>query len=258
MTVPHPMAFRIGWFGTSIMEHREAYSSRMADPAALPAIGDTVVVDEHCSRGYVYRVHLALQLAHPHLAFDCDNRGEGGATSRDIAATVRALPADTAYELAVFGCGINDVWRAFQVGRRGEAVSVEEYAEHYTAALVTLATRARRVMCVSETPFGPVAAPETVTAMNTALTRYNEAATRCAAAAGASFIDAWTPFTATARALARHRPGAVPALWSDGVHLSDLGVALLAQQVEGHLREHRIVEQLHLDTLPALHGEMTT
>lgn len=258
MTVQHPVTFRIGWFGTSIMEHREAYSSRMADPAAPPAIGDSVVIDEHCSRGYVYRVHLALQLAHPHLAFDCDNRGQGGVTSRDIAATVRALPADTAYDLAVFGCGINDVWRAFQVGRRAEAVSVEEYAGHYTAILSTLATQAGRVVCVSETPFGPVAEPETVVAMNTALARYNEAASRCAAAAGVSFVDTWTPFTATARKLARHRPGAVPTLWSDGVHLTDLGVALLAHQVEAHLREHHIIEQLHRDTSPARHGEMTT
>jgi lysophospholipase L1-like esterase len=241
--------FRIGWLGTSIMEHREAYSPRLTDQADMPRVGDTVVVEEHHSRGYVHRVHLALQLAHPQTAFACDNYGQGGATSRDLAATARALPAEAGYHLAVFGCGINDVWRAHQ-GRTAEVVSIEEYTEHYTDTLTTLATRARCVVCVSETPFGPVAEPQTVAAMNTDLARYNQAAARCAAAAGVPFIDIWTPFTETARALASQRPGNTPSLWSDGVHLSDLGVAFLARQIETHLHEHRIVEQLQPDPRP--------
>jgi hypothetical protein len=99
--------FRIGWLGTSIMEHREAYSPRLTDQADMPRVGDTVVVEEHHSRGYVHRVHLALQLAHPQTAFACDNYGQGGATSRDLAATARALPAEAGYHLAVFGCVVS-------------------------------------------------------------------------------------------------------------------------------------------------------
>ena len=80
--------------------------------------------------------------------------------------------------------------------------------------------------------------------MNEDLARYNQGAAECAATAGVPFTDVWTPFTETAYALARHRCTEAPALWSDGVHLSDLGAALLVRQVEAHLREDRVVERL--------------
>ncbi|GAB7101828.1 hypothetical protein JCM4814A_01420 [Streptomyces phaeofaciens JCM 4814] len=161
------------------------------------------------------------------------------------------MPADVGYHLAAFGRGINDVWRAHQ-GRTAEAVPIEEYTDHYADTLTTLATRARRVVCVLEAPFGLVAEPETVAAMNTDLARYNQAAARCAAVAGVPFIDIWTPFTETARTLASQRPGNTPSLWSDGVRLSDLGVAILAGQIETHLHEHRLVEQLQPQSPPAV------
>ncbi|MFD7555812.1 SGNH/GDSL hydrolase family protein [Streptomyces sp. NPDC059835] len=231
------------------MEHREAHSPRLSDPSNLATVGEKVLVEEHRSRGYVHRVHLALQIAYPRVAFICDNRGQGGATSRDLAASARALTGGSLFDLAVFGCGINDVWRAYQ-GRAAEAVSLEEYIDHYTATLITLATRARHVVCVSETPFGPIVGTDTA-AMNRDIDCYNRAAARCAENANASFVDVWQPFTETARALACHGSGERPTLWSDGVHLSDLGVTLLAQQVETHLLEHGIVEQLLADTPPA-------
>ncbi|WP_329155875.1 SGNH/GDSL hydrolase family protein (plasmid) [Streptomyces sp. NBC_01456] len=240
-----PPGLTVCWLGTSIMEHRQAHSPRLTDPANLPEVGERVVVEEHLSRGYVHRVHLALQLAHPHTAIACDNHGQGGATSRDLAAAARALPA--AYDLAVFGCGINDVWRSHQ-GRTTEAVPIEEYARNYTTTLTALTDRARHVVCVSETPFGPVAGPEAVAAMNHDLHHYNQAAAHRAADAGVSFIDVWTPFTETARAFSHHTGGQAPTLWRDGVHLSDLGATLLAQQVGAHLREHRVIEQLLPDT----------
>ncbi|MFA7764810.1 hypothetical protein [Streptomyces sp. NRRL S-448] len=76
------------------------------------------------------------------------------------------------------------------------------------------------------------------------LDRYNQAAAQCAATAGVPFIDVWTPFTETAHALAHHQHAEAPTLWSDGVHLSDLGVALLTKQVEAHLRDNHVVERL--------------
>lgn len=234
---------RILWLGTSIMEHRQAYSPRLTDPTNLAQVGETVRIEEHRSNGYVRSVHLALQLAHPRVAFVCHNQGQGGATSRDLARAARNLSAGARFDLAVFGCGINDVWRAHQ-GRNAEAVAIDEYAEHYTATLTILVARARHVVCVSETPIRPDADPQAVAAMNEDLARYNQAAAQCAATAGVPFIDVWTPFTETAYALARHRRTAAPMLWSDGVHLSDLGVALLTQQVVAHLRENRVVERL--------------
>ncbi|GLX22477.1 SGNH/GDSL hydrolase family protein [Streptomyces lavendulae] len=234
---------RIYWLGTSIMEHRQAYSPRLTDPTNLAQVGETVRIEEHRSNGYVRSVHLALQLAHPRVAFVCHNQGQGGATSRDLARAARSLSAGARFDLAVFGCGINDVWRAYQ-GRETEAVAIDEYAEHYTAILTVLATQARQIVCVSETPIRADADPQTAAAINEDLARYNRAAGRCAAAAGVPFIDVWTPFTETAHALAQHQHAQAPSLWSDGVHLSDLGVALLSQHVEAHLRDHRVVERL--------------
>ncbi|MFD7919683.1 SGNH/GDSL hydrolase family protein [Streptomyces sp. NPDC059740] len=237
-----PQSLRILWLGTSIMEHRQAHSPRLTDPATLAQVGETVRITEHRSTGYVHRVRLALQLAHPRVSFICDNRGQGGATSRDLATAAQALPPHLRYDLAVYGCGINDVWRAHQ-GRTAEEVSIQEYAEHYAATLTILTDRARRILCVSETPFGPVGPPAAVAAMNHDLELYNRAAAQCAATAGVPFVDVWTPFVQIARDFA-HQPGRErPTLWSDGVHLSDLGVALLAQHVAGHLREERVIEQ---------------
>ncbi|MET9393782.1 hypothetical protein ABZY20_25795 [Streptomyces sp. NPDC006624] len=66
MTAPRtPQSLRILWLGTSIMEHRQAHSPRLTDPATLAQVGETVRITEHRSTGYVHHVHLALQLAHP-------------------------------------------------------------------------------------------------------------------------------------------------------------------------------------------------
>ncbi|MEU4359950.1 hypothetical protein [Streptomyces virginiae] len=164
------VTLQIFWLGTSIMEHRQAYSSRLTDPTNLAQVGETIRIEEHRSNGYVHRIHVALQLAHPH-------------------------------------------------------------------------------------PIGPITDPQTVAAMNEDLARYNQAAAQCAATAGVPFIDVWTPFTQTAYALTHHHHHAeAPTLWSDGVHLSDLGVALLTQQVEAHLRDHHVVERL----LPQQHQPKPT
>ena len=137
------------------------------------------------------------------------------------------------------GCGINDVWRHFQ-GRTAEAVDLDEYTRHLHTMLDQLSAYTRKIVIVSETPFGPVEDPDTVTAMNAELARYNAAAHAAAATHGELFLDVWGPFTAAAR----HLTGDPAALWSDGVHLSELGDTVLLQQTERLLAEHRIVERL--------------
>ncbi|PIB11817.1 hypothetical protein B1C81_00895 [Streptomyces sp. HG99] len=139
------------------------------------------------------------------------------------------------------GCGINDVWRRFQ-NRLSEAVDLEEYTRHITTMLEQLTGYSRQVIVVSETPFGPIEDPGIVTAMNIELARCNEAARKAAAAHGALLLDVWTPFTAVARHLpADDQAGRV---WSDGVHLTELGDTVLLQHAERLLAEHRIVEML--------------
>ncbi|MFI5749111.1 hypothetical protein ACIBBE_24970 [Streptomyces sp. NPDC051644] len=55
----------------------------------------------------------------------------------------------------------------------------------------------------------------------------------------------WAPFTAAARQLAPAAAKDEPdSLWSDGVHLTELGDTVLLQQAERLLAEHWIVEKL--------------
>ncbi|MFJ4003832.1 GDSL-type esterase/lipase family protein [Streptomyces sp. NPDC090023] len=235
----------VGFFGTSIMEHLEAVNAQMTTQANLPEVGSKVTVEAWHQRGWVHRLALSLRAARPHLGFDVRNLGEGGATSRDIAAIVEADRATTGtnYDLAFLGCGINDVWRHFQ-GRLSEAVDLDEYTRHLNTMLEQLGGYTRTIVVVSETPFGPVEDPGTVVAMNTELARYNDAARAAAAAHGALFLDVWTPFTAAARHLTPADGDDRSGLWSDGVHLTELGDTVLLQQAERLLAEHRIVDKL--------------
>ncbi|MEU9279977.1 GDSL-type esterase/lipase family protein [Streptomyces sp. NPDC048341] len=233
----------VGFFGTSIMEHLEAFNAQMTTQANLPEVGSKVTVEGWHQRGWVHRLTLSLRAAHAHIGFDIRNHGEGGATSRDIASLVEAdrATSGTDYDLVFLGCGINDVWRRFQ-NRLSEAVDLDEYTRHITTMLEQLTGYSRQIVVISETPFGPIEDPGTVAAMNTELARYNEAARKAAAAHGALFLDVWTPFTA----VARHLPSDDQAggVWSDGVHLTELGDTVLLQHTERLLAEHRIVDKL--------------
>jgi acetyltransferase-like isoleucine patch superfamily enzyme/lysophospholipase L1-like esterase len=236
-----PRILTVGFFGTSIMEHLEAVNAQMTAQANLPEVGSKVTVEGWHQRGWVHRLALSLRAAWPHVGFDVHNHGEGGATSRDIASIVEADRATTGtdYDLVFLGCGINDVWRRFQ-SRMSEVVDLDEYTRHFNAMLYQLSGYTRTIVVVSETPFGPIVDPGTVTEMNTELARYNAAAAQAAAAHGALFLDVWAPFTAAAR----HLTGDPAGLWSDGVHLTELGDTVLLQQTERLLAEHRIVEEL--------------
>ncbi|MER7699162.1 MULTISPECIES: hypothetical protein [unclassified Streptomyces] len=64
------------------------------------------------------------------------------------------------------------------------------------------------------------------------------ACVRAAAAHGALFLNTGAPLTATAR----QPTGDPAALWSDGVHLTELGDTILLQQTEQLLAEHRTAE----------------
>ena len=193
----------VGFFGTSIMEHLEAYNTQMTTQADLPEVGSKVTVEGRHQRGWVHRLLLSLRAAQPHVGFEVHNHGEGGATSRTIASIVEADRATTGtdYDLVFLGCGINDVWRRFQ-NRMTEAVDLDEYTRHITTMLDQLSGYTRTIIVISETPFGPIEDPATVAEMNTELARYNDAARAAAAAHGAQFLDVWTPFTAAARHIA--------------------------------------------------------
>ncbi|MEU4300097.1 SGNH/GDSL hydrolase family protein [Kitasatospora aureofaciens] len=239
-------ALTVGFFGTSIMEHLEAYNALLVDQANLPKVGSKVTVEGWRQRGWVHRLALGLRAGFPHVTFDIRNHGEGGATSRDIAKIVADDRTTNCvdYDLVFLGCGINDVWRRFQ-GRTAEAVRIEEYTRHIDAMLAQLGGYSRQVVVISETPFGAIEEPETVGKMNVELAGYNEAAAKAAADHGALFLDVWAPFIAVARQLASAPANhEIAGLWSDGVHLSELGDTVLLRQAEHFLAAHRTVEKL--------------
>ena len=223
----------VAWFGTSIMQHYEGFNAQMVTQAALPDVGTAVTVEAWHNRGYVHRLHTTLQTRWPYLDITFRNHGEGGATSRDILQIVRdnTGPQHPA-AVSVLGCGINDVWRGLQ-GRHAEAVDLAEFSTNYRTMVELLTTNTRQLICIAETPFGWDGSLD-IPAANTALQQYNQVAAQIATSAGATFIDVWPAFTATARQF----PGdAGLSLWSDGVHLSEHGDALLHDLVNAHLHD---------------------
>jgi acetyltransferase-like isoleucine patch superfamily enzyme len=229
------------WYGTSIMQHFEGYNARMATQADLPDIGSTVTVEEWRNRGYVDRLHTTLQTRWPHLDIDFRNHGEGGATSRDIVQIVidNARRHDPNNTVSVLGCGINDVWRGRQ-GRYAEAVDLNEFTTNYQQMLDLLTANSRQVICIGETPFGWDDTID-IDAANITLQQYNAAAAQLAAGNGAAFIDVWEAFVTTER---QFTGGGQLSVWSDGIHLSPHGDALLHDLVDAHLQANDAVGRM--------------
>lgn len=223
--------FSVTFFGTSIMEHLQAHSAVLDRQYDLPGIGESVVIDGHRTRGWVHFLFLRLQASMPGVRFSFANHGVGGATSREVLRIVsEVVAADTSGpDLAVLGVGINDVWRCFQ-HRQDQAVQLAEYRSNYTALLSALTAWAGQVLCVSETPFGWDDTLDVIP-MNKRLSEYNAAAMTIARQRGIPVADLWHPILTAARQLSS---GLSP--WSDGVHLSELGDAVVAREVENAVR----------------------
>lgn len=239
----------IGWFGTSLMEHYEAHNPRLSTQADLPAIGEQIEVTQWRNRGYVHAVTTGWQATYPWITISTDNHGEGGATSRRVLTNLRtAIEVGSRWDLAVLGVGINDVWRNHQ-GRHSEAVDIDEYDTNLHTALDLLTGRARRVVVIGEPPMGWALGID-VPAANTDLIAYNHCARRAAEDTGAHYIDLWDTIVYAATcygwsptAPSTPAPGG-PSIWSDGVHLSELGDELVRQVVIGYIADHRIIEDL--------------
>lgn len=236
--IDNPARMRIGFFGTSIMQHLEAYAPRIFDQMNLPQVGEVVEITEWRTRGYVHGLELELQVRWPHVRVEVHNHGYGGANTRKLLQVIdKKLTADPCrYDLILFSCGVNDVWRRFQ-GRLDEAVDIDEYAANYRAALTRLTRVARRVVCLTETPCDETAAMP----MNAELTRYNAIGSAVAHEFGLPVLDVWGPFLAAAE---YRRVTGAPSLWADGVHLSEHGDATLLALVGDTLRERGIIDDL--------------
>ena len=229
------------WFGTSIMQHFEGFNERMVTQGALPEIGSQVEVESWRTAGYVRRLEHTLQARWPHVDIVFSNYGEGGATSRDILKIVqkKAEIKEPGYDVSILGCGLNDVWRIFQ-NRKTEAVDLREFTKNYQKIVNSLLKKSRRVICISETPFGWDASID-VDAANQMLMLYNNAAETIAKDARIDFINVWPNFVATAR---QFSISSGVDLWSDGVHMSDYGDAVLHDAVDAHIQSAGVLEKM--------------
>ena len=125
-----------------------------------------------------------------------------------------------------------------------EAVDSEEFSANYREMLQHLGSLARRVVCISETPFGWVPDLD-VPEMNSELERYNKLAAKEASEAGIDMIDVWSAFRKSSQGLGIWEDdGQIASLWSDGIHLSELGDTLMLQMVESYLLNTNMITDL--------------
>ncbi len=238
-----PHTLRVGFFGTSIMEHYEAYTARMFQQWNLPKVGEQVTVESVRRRGYPARLADTLRVTHPHVRWQFDNHSMGGANSRDILARVTAATRTQGerYDVAYTGCGLNDVWRGFQ-GRTDDAVGIDEYRKNVGEIVARLKSSSRRVVFLGETPFAlPV---DELDEMNRELRGYAEAARAVCVAQGAEFVDCYGPFVEHVRMTAGIDEEHSPGLWGDGIHLSDQGDALMVRILLSHADSSQLFTDL--------------
>lgn len=223
----------LAFFGTSLMEHLEGFSQTLFEQWNLPAIGTTVAVEGYRNRGYPYLLETILQADYPHVDLAVTNVSSGGATSRDVLATVETSRSlDERRDLGFVGCGVNDVWRRFQ-DRMDEAVDPVEYRSNYAKILDGMQRVARQTVVVGEPPTGLPEADE----LNRELRIYNEIARGLADERGMLFVDVWPAFVLLS-ACGTASP------WSDGVHLSDVGDALVLRRILEEIAEAGTIASL--------------
>ncbi|WP_194838903.1 GNAT family N-acetyltransferase [Nocardia sp. XZ_19_369] len=247
---PASRAVVVRCWGTSHTEHAVAVSSRLTDPADIPEIGDYVTVDGRGNGGFVHRLETSLAALLPDVAFTIHNHGRGGATSRDLLASLEH--ADLDQDLALVECGTNDVLRRAQ-GRNCEAVDIEEFTRNLRAILDHLASRSRRVVLLAAPPVGPTISLS-AEAINRDLIAYNRVARTVARDAGALSVDCWGAFVTTAALLCEqpgnHNRQRSPWL-ADGIHLSAIGDELILRNLEATLIGQHVIAGLLLPSAPA-------
>ncbi|MEV0354714.1 GDSL-type esterase/lipase family protein [Nocardia sp. NPDC050697] len=214
---------RISWWGDSLVAAGEAYAPALDDPYGLPPVGTAITVTEWRYRGFAHLVEVALRARRPGTDVSGVNLAAGGATSGDVRARIEAGPVPAA-EVAVLGCGTNDAWGWLTSGAEGAAVRAE-YEQNLHRAVRALRKRSGTVVLLAPPPVGrlPGAA-----AMNDELTRYAAICATVARTNNTESVDARPRFLTVAGG--QGSPSASP--WRpDGVHLTDLGNHLVAEEL---------------------------
>ena len=217
--------------------HAFAERARLPEGGAVSFFGDSIT----WQGGHVHRLRAALAAARPGLHVSLHQRGLNGGSSTDLLAGAQNLygtsQAPFAEVLAtdrptaaVIQIGINDVWHQDQ-GKGTEPAA-------FAAALRTMlsAAHAARVPILLCTPTLIGELPSGANAHDPKLDEYAAIVRTVAAEGGAGvrLCDLRAAFTAFAQ---RHNRDRLPQglLTTDGVHLTDTGNAMLADQIAAGL-----------------------
>ena len=208
----------------------------------LPALGQSVPVRGHETAGFFKLVLQRLQVAFPERSFQFLNFAVGGSTIRDVQTQLADSEQRIPYPDVSFICvGINDVMRRFQ-GRPSEAVDLPEFSDRYAQVIDEAQRRSRLVLCLGE-PLVNVS--NDAPAINSVLKTYNDAieseVTR-RKSGNIYFIDLFSQFERVNVNLSAH--SGYESLWSDGVHLSDIGNVLAADIIMRNLERDDIQRAL--------------
>ncbi len=208
----------------------------------LPAVGQSVPVRGHETAGFYKLVLQRLTVAFPERSFRFLKFAVGGSTIRDVQAQLVDSAQQIAHPDVSFICvGINDVMRKFQ-GRFSEAVDLGEFSERYGQVIDEAQKKSRLVFCLGE-PL--VNVEKDSVAINADLKSYNnaiEAIVKRREAGRVFFIDLFSQFERVHTNLATHASS--ESLWSDGVHLSDIGNMLAADTILRQLERDEIQRAL--------------
>lgn len=231
---------KIGFFGTSIMQHLEGYVPQLYDQMNLPDIGFKVEVIDWRKRWYVSMLENYLTISYPSLSFNIDNHGVGWATTRRILKEIDKrvdYERQDHFDICFVSGGVNDVLRKFQ-WREDEAVEIDEFKQNYQEMISKLQSVSKIVVCLTETPFGF----DQYEYANELLNQYNKVVHECALKANVIVIDLHTAFM---NYVANGwNSSSESSLWSDWVHLTELGDTLVFKTISDYLNKHQIIEYL--------------
>ncbi len=229
----------IPMFGTSLMEHIQARSAELDLHWPLAPVGGRVTVTAHERRGYAHQLQLMLQAEFPFANIHLLNLAKGGSTSRDVLDRVRRY-ADSSPRpgpFAILGCGTNDVWRKYE-DRQDEAVALGEYEANLTECLILIEKLGLRCVLLGEVPVGDI---DHAAEINGELHEYTRRAACLAGARGHIYVEVWDPFTRCITARGSQGGSDHDQLWTDGVHLSEAGDAVLLNELYKTITEHELL-----------------
>lgn len=237
----------IAFFGTSLTQHLEAYIPDMYDQLNLPQIDSQVSVSEWRKRGFVSILENRFIASKPYLGINVMNYGKGGANSFKILKEInKHLPNCSDLDIAFLECGTNDILRRHQE-RMEDAVDIRQFRINYEESIKKLLKKSRQVICVSVPPVSENFEFD----MNAEIETYNQVIHQLASENGCLFIDVYSKFYSIATLLDNEHRGN---LWSDGLHLAELGDTTVANIIFEELNEKNILDAAY--TLPTVDKEI--